>query len=149
AAIGSMPSKPPDPIAAREPYATMMQRLVADELSLSRPYTSDLGFADRLILLRDEIVPFVVPYVTCNHSFTRRNAVALLALIASPSSSEALPQALRSEDLVVEARAIQGLARRHQRSAVATLRSELLSANEPVISAALIRALGEIGDAAA
>jgi len=148
-AIGSMPSKPPEPIAAKDPYASMMQRLVAEELCLARPYASDLVFAERLVLLRDEVVPFVLPYATCGHSFARRNAVALLALIDSPSSSEALTHALASEDLVVKVRAIQGLARRHQRSAAAAMRAELPTAPDPVIAAALIRALGELGDAAA
>jgi HEAT repeat protein len=148
-AIGSMPSKPPEAIAARDPYASMMQRLVADELCLARPYASDLVFAERLVLLRDEIVPFVLPYATGSHSFARRNAVALLALIDSPSSSEALTHALASEDLVVKVRAIQGLARRRQRSAAAAMRAELPTAPDPVITAALIRALGELGDAAA
>src|SRR6185369_10036727 len=55
AAIGPLPPRPPDPIAAKDPYATMMQRFVAEELCLTRPYTSDLAFADRLVLLRDEI----------------------------------------------------------------------------------------------
>jgi len=149
AAIGPLPPRPPDPIAAKDPYATMMQRFVAEELCLTRPYTSDLAFADRLVLLRDEIVPFVTPYATCGHSFARRNAIALLALIDSPSSSEALTRAVASDDRVVQARAIHGLARRRQRTAAAALRAELASAQDPVLMAALIRALGELGDPAA
>ena len=148
-AIGPLPPRPPDAIAARDPYASMMQRLVADEICLTRPYTSDLAFAERLVLLRDEIVPYVTPYATCGHSFARRNAIALLALIDSPSSSEALTRAVASDDRVVQARAIHGLARRRQRTAAAALRAELASTEDPVLEAALIRALGELGDSAA
>lgn len=147
AEIGATPSRPPDPIAGKEPYASMMQRLVAQELCLARPYSNDLSFAERLVLLRDDIVPYVVPYLACDHSLARRNAAALLDLIESPASTDALVKAVAtSHDLVTRLRAVHGLARRRATTAAPALRAALVASPEAELAAALVRALGLIGD---
>jgi HEAT repeat protein len=147
AAIGPTPPRPPEPIVGRDPYATMMQRLVAQELCVARPYSNDLAFAERLVLLRDDVVPYVIPYLASDHSLARRNAAALLALLESPSTTDALVRSVKeSHDLVLRLRAVNGLARRRARTAAPALRAALLASPEPELAAALVRALGEIGD---
>ncbi len=147
ATIGRAPPHPPDPIWVVDSMAAMMQRFVAQELCVARPYADDFEFAQRLLLLRDEIVPYVTPYLESDHSLARRNAAALLSMVDTPPATAALAQLLStSKDPVVRLRAIHGLERQLARVASPALRAALAGDCDAIEAAALIRALGELGD---
>lgn len=126
-------------------FESMVNRLVAVELTTGFPHSLDPTFARRTLALGDRAYKAVLDASRAPHAFLSRNAVAVLANYKNAEALDELRKHLASNDAVTKYRALTGLTRARDRAIVPILIRGLLVQDE-VWRAACAHSLGQIGD---
>jgi HEAT repeat protein len=137
-----MPADAPSVPGMKTPRDRMFARLAVLELTGGFAYALDPNFARRTLAVGPESYPAVLECSRSPHALLAQNAVALLANYAHPETGAELRKIFQKHpDPVCRLRALGGLLRRRDRSAV----PELLSAargSDPIFRSVAIYALG-------
>jgi HEAT repeat protein len=140
-------SRPRPPTGARDDHERMLFRFVAEDLSSGWAYDPSAEFAYRTRLLGEDAFAALAACARSEHPLLARNAVALLARMGTPQARAVLMEVLRgARDPVVWFRCVRALGESGHVPAARELRRMLDGEADPARRAALLYALGRIGD---
>lgn len=142
----ALPPQPPDLVKGKTPYEAMLARLAVAELTSGYAYALDPNFARRTLALGEDAYRIVADCTRSKHPLLAENATAVLSNLPNTEVGEDLKRIFESgSDPVCRYRALSGLLRRHDKSAVPALIAALKGKDEAMRCYAMY-ALGILGE---
>lgn len=145
--IGKPPDRDPSPLPTDNPWDAMVHRLLVNELTGAHPYALDGSFLPWSPALGADLLPYVLRYVQHSSPFLRRNAVSCLQRFSQKEATDALLRiTLETDDAVSRVRALTAIARGRRSGCAPALADLLPRTRSDGERAAVLHALGCLGD---
>lgn len=147
AAVGDAAGPPPNPVAGKNEFETLVNRLISYELGGGYAYDYDPNFARGLRLLGREALPALLDAAKRHpHKLIRRNAVAMIAAYSDAVVTETLLELCADDDAVVSTRAVMAVVKRKAPGGPAMVRKLMKASRNFYQQSFLVWALGGLSD---
>ncbi len=142
--ISSPSSSTPEIPDADNAFRRMVHRITITDLVNGYPFASDPTYGTKIFALSDTAKPSLIACAKSNHTFVKRNAVALLMNYQGEEVTKVLRKRMNDSDRVTSVRALKGLIRRYDKEIVDDL-INMLSGGQAYKQSIAAFGLGYIG----